>query len=376
MMRPEQGCEPGGEVTLIEYWNVCVRRWRLLVGCVLIVTLTAVAHAYLKPNTYLSTARLLPINGTGTVPAGMGGMASMFGLTQGNSEKNQLLALLTSKTLAEEIVNNLDLITEFFGPTANESLERKHLRVSAVGQLLGMVTASDDVSAGALCIEVESRDAELSQRIALAYVEGVRSLVNENSLTLAKRRRLFIHEQMLLNRRKLLMAEKTLNTFYERKQVSARESTTDVLLGEEGFSQLQAAAVATEESMTFSQVSETTDSVDYKSSPAVPLAAQKVRNVPHKSYLQYLTLQRNILAEVQSMLSRQYEMTKIEEAESRLSFHVLDMPELPLGRHTPNRYLIIVLGIVTGICSGIFLMFFVEYVDRLRRQHMRSGQQL
>jgi uncharacterized protein involved in exopolysaccharide biosynthesis len=366
-MKTQRAGEQGYEISLLDVWGVFVRRWRLVVGFALVVTLIAGVNTFLKPKMYLSTAKILPATAEMNTASKLGAMASMFGMSQSSSEKTKLFALLSSQTLAYDVVETLDLITESTKVAERGTAQYDRLLDDAARKMNGMVTISDEVQTGALRIAVKTSDPELSQRIATGYIKGLRRRVNDTSLTQAKRKRIFIYEQIVANSQKLLGAEKKLNVFYEQHHVSAREPTIDVSLGD-GFDFLTSRT--TEESQRHLDISSAVESIENPASFGSSPVVQTVRNVPHKAYLHYLTFQRNILTEMQALLSRQYEVAKIEEAEHQLAFHVLDKPSRPYSWHTPNRRLDIIFGALVGVFGGIFIIFFLEYIDYLRRQRL------
>lgn len=99
-----------------------------------------------------------------------------------------------------------------------------------------------------------------------------------------------------------------------------------------------------------------------------------VHNVPSQVYLQYLTLQRELLGKVNALLTQQYEMAKIEEAREDLSFNIIDSAVAPVHPSKPKRLLIVGVAFVGGLFLSIFVAFFLEYVQKMKAIEKESSE--
>ncbi|MFQ5598847.1 MAG: GNVR domain-containing protein, partial [Nitrospiria bacterium] len=60
----------------------------------------------------------------------------------------------------------------------------------------------------------------------------------------------------------------------------------------------------------------------------------------------------------------QYEMARIQEAKDTPTVQVLDAAKVPEKRIKPKRTLIVLLSTFTAGFFGVFLVFFLEYIEK------------
>jgi uncharacterized protein involved in exopolysaccharide biosynthesis len=98
----------------------------------------------------------------------------------------------------------------------------------------------------------------------------------------------------------------------------------------------------------------------------------KVLNVPGQVYLQFLNLNRDLIARTFALLTQQYELAKIDEAKEDLAFQVIDKAEVKVRPSSPNLVLNLSIGLTTGIFLGIFFAYFSEYFERLKKAELKK----
>jgi len=86
--------------------------------------------------------------------------------------------------------------------------------------------------------------------------------------------------------------------------------------------------------------------------------------------LQYIRLKRDAVTQqtVFELLTQQYEMAKIEEAKEDIAFQVIDTAIPPEEKIKPKRKLIVMLAGVVSAFAGIFLVFFLEYLENMKKR--------
>ncbi len=84
--------------------------------------------------------------------------------------------------------------------------------------------------------------------------------------------------------------------------------------------------------------------------------------------LEYGRLKRDALIQqkVFELLTQQFEMAKIEEAKDDLAFQIIDPAVAPEKRSRPKRTLNVMITGLASLFLGVFLAFFLEYLDRQR----------
>ena len=91
--------------------------------------------------------------------------------------------------------------------------------------------------------------------------------------------------------------------------------------------------------------------------------------IPNLS-LQYVRLLRD--AKVQQtlyeLLTQQYEMARIQEAKDTPTVQVLDEAKVPEKKIKPRKRQIVMLSTITAAFFGVFIAFFMEYINRVKRE--------
>lgn len=368
------------EINLLDYLNV-IKRHKKLIGVIVgAVTVVTIIVSLITPKYYNAKAVIMPIGkggggGLSALAGQFGGLASLVGVGGVGTQTltTQFLALLNTRTLAEEMINKHDLVPIIFeGSKPGEKLSME----SAVGGLLGSVKFMDDKKNGTIIISAEFKDPKLAAEVANGYVEGLQKFINGNAFTVAKRNRIFIEEQLSQNKRDLLEAGKELNEFYKGGRVSSVESKIDVPItgGLQGVDTPPSDAhndTVIELEKLQKQEAEIATVLNQR--PTANDQRQVVKDVPQQVYLQYLTLRRNLLTQINTLLTQQYEMAKIDEAKDELAFQVIDPARIPEKRFKPRRKQMVMVAFVSSLLIGIFAAFSLEYTEKMRsRSQIKS----
>jgi uncharacterized protein involved in exopolysaccharide biosynthesis len=72
------------------------------------------------------------------------------------------------------------------------------------------------------------------------------------------------------------------------------------------------------------------------------------------------------------ILVPQYEMAKLEEAKEDISFQVIDKAVPPIQKFKPRIAINLLLSGTLAIFLGIFLTFFLQYLERVKTQSIPS----
>lgn len=356
-------------MTLLDYLQTFVKRWRLFAVCTLLLTVAIWAVSYGMPNQYSASTKLMPIGGSssdfGASP--LGGLAMMVGAGPGRTPMGQLIGLLRSRTLIFQAIQKQGLLHEVLGSTATETPATRAEWEAAVRRVRRMTAISKDIETNVLEVKIETTQPALAHKLVLGYIDVLRESINQSVLTEAKQQRIFLEDQLAKNEFELLELGKTLNEYYKHNHISNVSSSIDVDVSH--WRKTMSAPVQTAESEALPSrqafVQQWEALIVKKQKQEAQITGSVVRDVPQQVYLQYLTVRRTILDEVQGLLARQYALAKIEEAKEGLAFHVVDPPLLPIGPSSPNRKLILKIGFVASMFFALFIIFLREYIDRL-----------
>jgi capsular exopolysaccharide synthesis family protein len=146
---PERDSETTETPGLVRALQVLRGRWVVIVLCVLVSLVVAVAYVEHKPNQYIATASLQFT--TNSLPSQVAGVGSGQSLDP-EGEKNTNVQLVTTTPVAESVIEALKLKT-------------------TPAELLGEVSASDPQNDYVVDIEVTNENPRVAARIANAFAQ-------------------------------------------------------------------------------------------------------------------------------------------------------------------------------------------------------------
>ena len=323
--------------------------------------------AFLTPKEYRSSASLMPPDTSAGSP--MTTLTTMASMSGASSEALDLLPLkstgaiflgiLRSRTVQDRLVDRLNLQTVY----------RARLRVDARSKLQENTEITEDRRAGIITVTVTDRDPKRAAAMARAYVEELDRLVAELNTSAAHRERVFVEGQLREVKQDLDDASRQLSEF------SSKNATLDIK--DQGRAMVEAAAtlqgqlIASESELRGLQQIYTDENVRVRAAKARigelraqlqklggtasnsdPDANQEekslypsLRRLPLLGYTYEDLYRRTKIQETAyEMLTKQYELAKVEEAKEVPSVRVLDAPEVPERKTAPKRLIIMLVS--------------------------------
>ncbi len=391
------------EINLREYWHVLLRRRWFVVRTVIATVVLTVVVTLLLPNIYQSKAVLIPLGQpTSTLQSALGELGSLLPIGAASTENpsTRLLAILQSRTLAEDVIQRLDLLPRLFAKDWDAEQKRWQTdepptMAEAVKMMQEEVVSSAwDEQKGIVMITVEYTDAELAAAIANEYVEALQRSLNQNAFTLAKKNRVFVEGQLDKTRQDLSAAEEALRQFELiygivaldvqaqaavtalatlEGQIMAKEvqlgvlqrtltgSNREVYLLQEEIKELRTQLTRLQQSDTAATAASETQRPIIQSS----LSLDKAPEIK----LQYARLQRDALIQNKlfTLLTQQLEQARIEEARDETAFQLLDKAVPAEEKAKPRRALIVALVAVASTFIGALVAFLRDSVDTTLR---------
>ncbi len=381
----ETGAEE--EINLLELLLVLARNWRMIVGVPIVVAIITAIYSLLLPNIYTAKAMILSNDEGGgmmsTMLAQMGGLASLAGGMGGATKADLYIAIMKSETVKDSLIDRFKLM----------ELYKAKLRTSVYNALDGKSVISPGKKDGIITIAVSDKDPKLAAEIANAYVEELGKRAIKLGMTGAGMNRVFLEERLVKAKVDLAAAENTLKSFQTKNKAMAVTDQARATL--EGVARLRAELVAQEVQLAVLKRQFTEESQDVKRTSATiaNLRSQIARmegsasegSMPGVGAMpqlgqEYMRLMREfkIQESLVELLTKQYEMTKLNEAKDVVPFQVFQTARVPELKSKPKRSIMVILATVTSGFLMIFLAFIREYVskmndeDRKRWQEMRS----
>ncbi|RCK80575.1 MAG: Tyrosine-protein kinase Wzc [Candidatus Ozemobacter sibiricus] len=370
------------EIDLFELGKVLWRRWRLVIAMPVAVALLAVVITLLMPNYYKAqTTIFVHSKGGGAMSSllsslPLGGMLGGLSLGGGGSAE-YLMALLKSRAITDRIIQRFDLATSTLilgDPLPSDLCYDDVLKV--VEEMVSITKDKD----GLITVAVETKSATFSAEIAEAYLGFLKDLTKGP----AREKRVFVETQLEKVKRELQEAEQAFKAFQDRHQLVALDEQAKALI--ENLVKLEAAKV---ESQIALKMQESLLKASGNVPELVKLEAQKVseqarqaglekaiasvtrqlETVPQLT-LEFTRLMRDLKVKekVFGVLTEQLEMAKIAEAEEGSTFEIIDRARPPERKSKPKRSLIVILSGITAGMLGVFLAFFLEFLEKRRRE--------
>ncbi len=374
------------EINLLELLLVLALNWKRIIAVSVVVGVITAIGTFLLPNVYTARALVLPVeeNNSGlmnAMVAQMGGLAALAGGVGGTTKADLYVTMMGSETIMDPIIEKFGLM----------KLYNATFRADAYAKLRDCSDIKVGKNDGVITIAVSDRSPKLAADIANAYVDQLGKLVAKLGMTGAAANRSFLEDRLATAKTDLAEAEDRLTSFQTKnKTVSVSDQAKATL---EGAAQLRAQLVSQEVQLAIQRQTLTEQSNEVKSAKATiaNLKAQisKLENGSSSGALpglnavpqlgeEYLRLMREFKVQetLVELLTKQHELTKLNEAKDLSSFQVLQSAKVPDVKSKPRRSLIVII-VVLVIGGGMVLqVLFRHFGTKLNEQDRIMLRQL
>jgi capsule polysaccharide export protein KpsE/RkpR len=349
------------------FWDsalaIAVQHKRVLFRLVLVTFIISIVAAYLIPNQYESTIRIMPPEGpnpaamlaavAGKVPAGLGDLATGF---LGTKNSGPLYAaLLRSRTVLDHQIDQFDLRKVYW--------RKKYYRTRK--KLADRTDVTEDKKSGVITITVSDTDRDRARALADNYVHELDKLLASVSTSSARRERMFIEQRLQSAKTELEAAEVEFGNFASKNStLDIKEQTKAVVTA---GAELQGQIIAAQSELEGLQQTYTDDNIRVRAVKARLASLRRemtkiggtglegtttslgpgeisppVRQLPLLG-VKWADLYRSakIQETVFELLTQQYELAKIQEAKEIPTVRVIDPADYPERKSWPPRGAII-----------------------------------
>lgn len=378
---------------LLDYWWVLRKRGWVIVGlCLVAILYSGINNYFFATRIFESRASILPPKesgggGGGLALLGASGAAQLLGglLTSGGSSKDTFVAILKSRTMAEELVNRFNLTD--------------HYKETSVDRAINAVRGSMEVTVskeGVITVKVEDTDPKLAADLANAFITNLDRMYAKFGTTEGSRQKVFIGDRLDKTEKALRQAEDALRRFQEthkaigvqdqaregiletsrlRGEVIAAEVILEALRGygtENNLQVLQQKARVEELKRQLAQMqysvgrdlpSETRQPGQGRQDFSIPAVKVPEISMEYGRLFREVKIQETVFG----LLTQQFEQAKITEARDTPLVQLLDKAVPAERRSKPQIKLNMAIAGGVSLLVGVFLAFFLEYLERLRR---------
>ena len=379
------------EIDLFELFAVLKKHWKLIIIFPILVAVIVAGYSLTMPNYYKSSGTIFvhSSSASGGLASLMNSipMAGLMGLAGGGGGANYLTVYLKSATMSDYIIKRFGIATnpaivgENYTPDPNKPVYYDNL----LKKMEKIVTVDNDPKTGLITISAETMSATTSAEIVTAYIERL----DKFSKGPQKEKRIFIEKQLEKIGKELEVTENEYKEFQDKYKLFSLDKQTAAQIDK--MAQLESQRVSSNISLEMQQSM-------LKSSGSVPelvkVEAQKVAeeakaeaikkeisevekelaNLPDIS-LEFIRLQRNLKVKekLYAVLTEQYEMAKITEAEEGSQFEVIDVARIPEIKSKPKRAIMVILAGLSAGVLAVFMAFLQEFVKRRKEQELQNN---
>ncbi|MEW6709437.1 MAG: Wzz/FepE/Etk N-terminal domain-containing protein [Candidatus Riflebacteria bacterium] len=371
------------EIDLFELFRVLVKHWKLVVVMPLVVAVLTAIYSLTLPNHFKASATIFVHSSGGKMSSLLASlpMAGLIGGIGGGGSAEYLMAYLKSRTMSERIINRFGVATNpaIVGPNPDPEIKYDNL-LKTVSQIVSVDKDKD----GLITVSAETMSADLSAEIAAAYLEYLAGFARGPQ----KEKRVFVESQLEKVSRELEVAENEFKAFQDAKKMYSMEKQASALI--EKLATLESEKVQTGIALKMQQsilkssgnLPELVKLEGKKVSEEAKLEAlgkeigetEKVLSGMPELALEFIRLQRNLKVKekVFGVLTEQYEMAKIAEAEEGSQFEVIDKPRPPEVKSKPRRSIMVILAGLSSGVLGVFAAFLIEFIRRRKEQDAKE----
>ncbi len=352
----------------------------------------ALAVAFILPKRYESSARIMPppssMGGSALLAAIAGGAGNslgslgslLTGIQGGVGNTSLFIDLLRSGSVSGDLIDRFDL----------QHVYRKRYRVDTAKYLGNRTKIVDDKKSGVITVTVTDSDPVRARDIAQGYLDELNKLVNRTNTSSAHQERLFIENRLFGVKQDLETAQERLSDFSSthatvdikeqahsmvdaaakvQGELIAEQSSLDALRQIYGDGNIrvrsaQARIASLQTEITKLGGSSAALPADESISGGEPGASGNndelypaLRQLPRLA-VPYANLYREVQVQetVYELLTRQYEMARIQEAKDVPVISVIDAPGIPEKKSFPPRTLIVLLAPIVAVIAAAFLL--------------------
>lgn len=350
------------DVSLVDVLIVFAEHKKFIAASVLLFAALALVVTFLMPPVYQSSSTILPpqqqqsgaaaaiMAQLGAASVGLGGLGGL------KSPGDVYVGILKSRTMADVLVDRFGLINHYNShgshQNAREELEKN--------------TEIKTSKEGLISVAVSDTDAHKATDIANAYIEELGKLSNVLAITQASRSRLFYEKQLKSAKDNLAQAEVVLKRGLDtggmvsvdvesksiletiariRAQISAKEvqlnaMSSFVTNNNQDYKRVQEELASLRQQLSRLEGGRKNDieQADAKNGEAF----ESIKALRDVKYYQMLY----------ELLSKQYELARLEEAKDPTLIQVLDKASVPERKVRPRPRLYLMIGVFLGLLVG------------------------
>jgi tyrosine-protein kinase Etk/Wzc len=359
-------------INLLDYLEVIAKHWKIIAKVTAAAFVLSIIVSLLLPKIYSSTALILPpqqdqgLMGMMMSQMGGGALSSLAGSVLGaGTPADQYASILQSDRIKGAIIDRYKLMQEY-------DIDYRLDMFKKMDKLVDISAGKKD---GLISITVEDEDPKRAAAIANAYVDELEKLTIKLSASGAGQNRSFLEDRLAKAKVDLARAEDALKVFQTKNK--AVDVPDQAQASIEGIAQLKAQLALQEAQLSAlrSHFTDTTQEVIDQKATVGNIRAQiaslegngKGSSIPSMGTVpalgqEYLRLMREfkIQETLVELLTKQYEMARLSEANDVANLQVIQRAEVPDKKIKPKILLIVLATTIAAAFGSVVYAFIRE----------------
>lgn len=357
---------------LLDLFIILAKRKFLILGMTGGAAVISVAVSFLLPTYYTATTRILPPQQNQSVAMSMlGQLAPLISATGGkdlglHNPGDLYVAMLRSRTVEDALISQFSLLGRY----------REKFTVDARKRLetLTEIVASKD---GVISVSVDDRDPHQAAAMANAYIAELTKLTRTLAVTEASQRRLFFEREVEGANQELAAAEQALKQTQESTGILQLDDQSKVMLQSYANLRAQVSEKEVEVQSMRTYASDANPTLVRTEQELAALQRQLARfergangsslaqvglaKVPSAG-LEYVRKLRAVKyrSTLLELLTKQYEIARIDEAKDASIIQVLDPATTPERKSWPHRAVIVLLATLLALLISLVWAYVTE----------------
>ena len=379
------------EIDLFELLAVLKKYWKLIVVFPVVIAILVAGYSLLMPNYYKAQGTIFvhsSSGGSGMLASLMGSLpiSGLMGGLGGGGGANYLTCFLQSATMSDYIIKTFGIATNpaIIGdklPDPDEPI----IYDDILKMMEKIVSVDNDAKTGLITISAETMNATTSAEIVAAYIDRL----GKFSMGPQKEKRIFIEKQLALVGKELEVTENEYKNFQDKHKMYALDKQTAANIDKMALLETQRVTSNISLEMQQSLLKSSGNVAELVKMEAQKVAEEakteaikkeigemekELATLPEVS-MEFLRLQRNLKVKekVYAVLTEQYEMAKITEAEEGSQFEVIDQPRIPERKSKPKRAIMVILAGLSAGVLAVFAAFLMEFLKRRKEQEAKDA---
>lgn len=286
------------------------------------------------------------------------------------------VGILKCRTIQDRVIEQFQLRSVYKTRTVDLAREA----------LAAHTTVEEDRRSGIIAVAVTDTDPRRASAIARAYADNLNYLLSRSSTSSARQERIFLEERLKQIKLDLDAAQQKLSQFSVKNRTLDMKEQAHAMV--DAVSKLQAQLVVARTELqgmeqiyspnnvrvraARARVAELESSLSDLNGKVEASDGRPIKDFPTLRELptlgvSYADLYRQVAIDesVYELLTKQWELARVQEARELPSAELLDEPEVPERKASPSRRLVFLGGTMSSLLFAIGWLFAREYWRRL-----------